>query len=506
MANNAPVYIHNVYSPVDDHDKAVFFEHLAVDRFEDNATHIVLGDLNTPLNPSLDSSQPRLLARTGRSACRSWLGQLGAVDAWRIHHKDDRVYTGPQPRHKRLDYILLSEDFCNALYGDSTYFEPKGAGDHLAHSVTLRSMSQPQGYGYWRFPEYLLEYPDVVEAIRGEAQQVLADLQAALNPGKVWEQWKKSMRRQIQALQRKLRVQSDKKIMDARACLDQAACRYRAGRDTISQTAFQTALASYRDCVNRSRCYNQDSAFDFTMKNSETSSRYFFRPLHPTLRRISIEEVRTPTGAISRCPADISAVFCAHWGSIMGDSASPSGPLTPSGATSRRTLLDTIDKRLTPTDQDLLNAPISGADLTDALKHMKASSAPGMDGLTAGFYQVAPDIFGHCLSIVFRYQLARGDLLPSQRKSAVCMLHKKGSRDDPGNFRPISLIGVDVKALSKVLAYRLQIFLPTLIHGDQKAFVKGRSIHHHVRFMADLQDLVTAREEEAYAMFLSTLR
>ena len=82
------------------------------------------------------------------------------------------------------------------------------------------------------------------------------------------------------------------------------------------------------------------------------------------------------------------------------------------------------------------------------------------------------------------------------------MLHKKGPRYDPGNFRPISLICVDVKALSKVLTYRLQLFLPQLIHIDQKAFIKGRSIHHHVRFMADLQDLVTAREEEAYAMFL----
>ena len=63
-------------------------------------------------------------------------------------------------------------------------------------------------------------------------------------------------------------------------------------------------------------------------------------------------------------------------------------------------------------------------------------------------------------------------------------------------------MGVDVKALSKVLAFRLQLFLPELIHTDQKAFVKGRSLHHHVRFVSDLQDLVTVRDEDAYAMFL----
>lgn len=70
---SASVHVHNVYSPVDDHGKAVFFNHLSVDRFEDNATREVLSDLNTPHNLSLDSSQPRLLAGPGCSACMSWL-------------------------------------------------------------------------------------------------------------------------------------------------------------------------------------------------------------------------------------------------------------------------------------------------------------------------------------------------------------------------------------------------------------------------------------------------
>ena len=59
-----------------------------------------------------------------------------------------------------------------------------------------------------------------------------------------------------------------------------------------------------------------------------------------------------------------------------------------------------------------------------------------------------------------------------------------------------------MKVLSKALSYRLQSVLLDLIHPDQKGFVKRRSIHHHIRFLADLQDLVTSRDEEAYALFL----
>ena len=50
--------------------------------------------------------------------------------------------------------------------------------------------------------------------------------------------------------------------------------------------------------------------------------------------------------------------------------------------------------------------------------------------------------------------------------------------------------------------HRLQHIILGLIHLDQKGFVKGRYLHHHVQFLADLQDLVTSQDEEAYALFL----
>nr|CCA28311.1 OSJNBa0024J22.19 putative [Albugo laibachii Nc14] len=44
--------------------------------------------------------------------------------------------------------------------------------------------------------------------------------------------------------------------------------------------------------------------------------------------------------------------------------------------------------------------------------------------------------------------------------------------------------------------------LPKLIPEDQKAFLRERFIHHHIRYMSDLQYSITHRREEAYATFL----
>ena len=54
------------------------------------------------------------------------------------------------------------------------------------------------------------------------------------------------------------------------------------------------------------------------------------------------------------------------------------------------------------------------------------------------------------------------------------------------NWRPISLINVDAKIISKVLAKRLEKVLPVIIHADQNAFVKGGSVFDAVRTIDDM--------------------
>ncbi|KAF1327222.1 putative Pollike protein, partial [Globisporangium splendens] len=502
MVSDAPVYIHNVYAPVDRQEKQHFFSSLSTEGFDDQATHLVLGDLNTPLDPRLDSSSPDLRYDRARSSCLSWLARLGVVDAWRVHHDTKRVFTGPLPRKNRLDYILLSEPFYERFYDDSKYFVPQNAGDHLAHCVSFKTGSQLHGRGYWKFPRYLLEYPVVVSAIEKEAEAVRDQLRGSTNPGQIWERWKTRIKSQLQDVQKKLRMQDTAAVEEARASLDQAAARYRESSTENNRSQFDDAMKIYKETVTRTSQYNQDNAFDFQAANSEKSTKHFFRPLDTSLRKVSIEEVVTPNGSVSSNPQEISLRFLEHWGSEMGDPDSPAGTAPPPDEAKQQTLVDSIIRVLSELDREILNAPVTASDIADSIRHMKASSAPGMDGLTAGFYQVAPDVFGECLSIVFNDQLRRGTLLPSQRKSAVVLLYKKGSRAEPGNYRPITLMPVDVKALSKTLTFRLQSVVCSLIHTDQKAFVKGRSIHHHVRFLADLQDLITNLDDEAYAMFL----
>ena len=88
----------------------------------------------------------------------------------------------------------------------------------------------------------------------------------------------------------------------------------------------------------------------------------------------------------------------------------------------------------------------------------------------------------------------KGELTSSQKQAVITLIQKK-DRDVIliKNWRPISLINVDIKIASKALAFRVRNVLPSLIHCDQTAYVKGRYIGESVRL---IDDLLKYTEEE----------
>ncbi|KAI9908921.1 hypothetical protein PsorP6_015204 [Peronosclerospora sorghi] len=319
--DSSPLYVQNVYAPVDQQERRNFFAQVSgAATFEDNASRIVMGDFNLPMNATVDATTSTTHANQARSLCLEWLATLGVVDAWRIEHGSARVFTGPQPRRNRLDYLFLSH---------STYFTPTHAGDHLAHSVAFRQGVLAHGRGYWKFRTYLLEYPLIVQAIKQEAADILTQLRVSTNPGRDWEKWKKHIKRLLQQLQESLRTSNAALADAARQILDTAATRYKHQRDSNSKQVFEQSLREHHDCLTRTRKYSQDKAFDFQAQYMEKLNHFFFRPLGSSAYRVSIKEVQMPYGSLSSVPQSINLQFMYH-GSVMGDvSSSEGGAPTP---------------------------------------------------------------------------------------------------------------------------------------------------------------------------------
>ena len=81
--------------------------------------------------------------------------------------------------------------------------------------------------------------------------------------------------------------------------------------------------------------------------------------------------------------------------------------------------------------------------------------------------------------------------LSTSQKQAVIKLIEKKDRDKRfiKNWRPISLLNVDIKLISKVLSNRIKNLLPNLISNNQNAYVGNRFISGGGRLISDISEM-----------------
>ena len=125
-----------------------------------------------------------------------------------------------------------------------------------------------------------------------------------------------------------------------------------------------------------------------------------------------------------------------------------------------------------------------------ALISMPNNKSPGNDGLTKEFYETFWEELKTPLIFSFECAFIKVELSLSQ-KQAVIKLIEKLDRDKRfiKNWRPISLLNVDTKIISKVLSGRIKEVLPSLISSNQTAYVDGRIISESGRLISDILEI-----------------
>jgi len=113
---------------------------------------------------------------------------------------------------------------------------------------------------------------------------------------------------------------------------------------------------------------------------------------------------------------------------------------------------------------------------------------PGNDGLTIKFYKFFWSEIGTFIVDSLNYSYFHGELSNSQKQAVITLIEKK-DKD-----KRISPVNVDVKIGSKAIAKRLENLLPHIIHYDQNAFVKGRTIFDATRMISDVMEFTKMRD------------
>ncbi len=118
---------------------------------------------------------------------------------------------------------------------------------------------------------------------------------------------------------------------------------------------------------------------------------------------------------------------------------------------------------------------------------MKNGKSLGYDGLPVEYYKAFIDILAPILQRVYQEMFDKGLVAPTFNEAVTSLIPKAGKDAvDPSNLRPISLLNLDCKILTKILATLLQQVLPSITHSNQVGFMKNRTPSDSVRLLLHL--------------------
>ncbi|KFW64420.1 hypothetical protein AS28_10093, partial [Pygoscelis adeliae] len=89
--------------------------------------------------------------------------------------------------------------------------------------------------------------------------------------------------------------------------------------------------------------------------------------------------------------------------------------------------------------------------VNDLLRHLDTHKSMGPDGIHPRVLRELAEELAKWLSIIYQQSWLTGEVPDDWRLANVTPIYKKGRKEDPGNYRPVSLTSVPGKIMERII-------------------------------------------------------
>ena len=478
------IYIVNIYAP--NTEKDIFFKSLhntlINNEIDKNDMLLIGGDWNTIISNNLDKSGG-LTINKDIPEMKSILLDFDLIDIWRLKNPTTKRYTFRQRKplvQTRLDYFMISNLLCDMV--DKAQILSSFCSDHSCVSLNLTSIPyETRGRGYWKFNSSLLNDNTYVDNMKALIEEWNINYDYIDDKNVKWELIKYEIRKFTISY-------SSKKKRDETLELETLHLRLDELEKQLGNSPNNNILNEYNEYKSRINEIEDHRAQGSIIRSKidwlekgEKSTKFFFGIEKSNYIKKHIRKLELSSGVIMTDQKNILKQTANYYENLY-----TSRENCNEFSTFRIEDIKNIPK-LNETQQGLCDSKITLNECYEVLNTFKNNKSPGNDGLTKEFYvkfwhQISPSLL-EC----YDYSFKNGCMSVSQRQAVITLIEKKGQdKTLLNNWRPISLLNVDYKLITKVFANRLKEILPFIISSTQTGYVKERNIEDSIRLVQDI--------------------
>ncbi|KAK2561828.1 Transposon TX1 uncharacterized 149 kDa protein [Acropora cervicornis] len=489
--NNYCINIVSIYAPTNLTKRKVFFGNLH-EFFLPSDAIVIAGDFNC-YEYQTDKTG-------GNLSCAKYLANFQSTfhlnDAWHRLNPRSRQCTwfnSDFSIDSRLDKIFV----CQSLFSfvSKCEIKPFCLSDHDIVYLTLRLDDLcPRGPGLWKFNNSLLQDTNFTEYISNRMNALIEGIEHFPSVKLWWDFFKNSLKAEIISFSRTKR----KNLSHERVVLTNEIIKLKA----LLVTGDFSVSSAIRDLENKLKevVLKELSGVAIRSKarwleEGEKPFRYFFKLERERIQRNSIFSVLDSNDAEVFSHAEIEQEIVQFYSNLFSSESIDTF--------CKQTCLASIENHLDFSQQQSCEGFLSLQELSDAVKTLNLAKSPGSDGFSVEFYLHFWEILGPLLLRVANQCFRDGNLCDSMKGSVTRLIYKKrGDIKNLKNWRPISLLNLDYKIISKVLTSRLAKVLESIVNPDQTCSVPGRSIFSNVTLLRDITDYIQETDECAILVSL----
>ena len=448
---------------------------------------ILGGDFNCIENLELDKMGGNLeRASGGANNLLKLKNDFFLVDAFRKKYpkKKECSWRGG-PVHVRLDRFYISDSFMPAVR--QIGHTPCSVSGHYYVDLTFDNFSKDKGTygpGYWKCNATILSDLNLIEDINAIYNGDLS--KCPIKDGDWREECKRVFKAVIIKHSRRISTQLKKEIQRLEENLRMFVKFSYSDPEyftpyvkQIKEELNDLIIKKYMGSVIRSRVQ--------FIETYEKPNRFFLRTEKSNAKNRLISEIKQDD-VMLKDPNDIMKACRDFYVDLYKEE--------PVDREAMNAFLYDINlPKVPPHLVESCEGPLTYEEAKEAISLMQNNKTPGSDGLPAEFYKKFFPLFRHDFIQMINLCFLWETLTPSQRLSLIRLLCKNREYHFLLNYwRPISLLNVDYKIVSKSLSLRLRGGggggLPSIIHEDQTYSVVGLSIADNVHLLRNVFDFV----------------